>query len=60
MKIITNEMIEVARSNETVMGICHAEYSAAYGKSPPDGWMPSDEEVIRVAERCGIFCYDDI
>ncbi|MCL2186705.1 MAG: hypothetical protein FWB86_12770 [Treponema sp.] len=46
-------LIERARNDETIMGICHAEYLGDYGKQPPENWEPSDEEVLRVAERAG-------
>jgi len=44
-------LIERARKNETIMMLCHHEYLGDYGKQPPENWEPSDEEVLRVAER---------
>jgi hypothetical protein len=35
------------------MQICEAEYLVDYGTGAPAGWEPSDEEILRVAERCG-------
>jgi hypothetical protein len=46
-------LIEKARNNQTIMMICHHEYLGDYGKPPPENWEPSDEEVLRVAERAG-------
>jgi hypothetical protein len=44
-------LIEKARNDQTIMMICHHEYLGDYGKFPPEDWEPSDEEVLRVAER---------
>jgi hypothetical protein len=46
-------LIEKARNDQTIMMICHHEYLGDYGKPPPEDWEPSDEEVLRVAERAG-------
>jgi hypothetical protein len=46
-------LIEKARKDSTIMEICHHEYLGDYGKLPPEDWEPSDEEVLRVAERAG-------
>ena len=43
--------IEKARKDPTIMMLCHHEYLGDYGKPPPENWEPSDEEVLRVAER---------
>jgi hypothetical protein len=46
-------LIEKARNDQTIMMICHHEYVGDYGKLPPEDWEPSDEEILRVAERAG-------
>jgi hypothetical protein len=47
------QIIEKARKDSTIMGICHAEYLGDYGKLPPEDWEPSDKEVLAVVERSG-------
>jgi hypothetical protein len=50
---VYNSLIEKARNDSTIMGICHHEYLGDYGKFPPEDWEPSDEEVLAVIERSG-------
>jgi len=47
-------LIAKAREDQTIMMICHHEYLGDYGEYPPENWEPSDEEVLRVAERAGL------
>ena len=48
------ELIEKAKKDETIMGICHDEYLADYGKPPPVDWTPSDNEIFKVASIAGL------
>jgi hypothetical protein len=49
--LANKSLIEKARNDPTIMEICHHEYLGDYGEPPPENWEPSDEEVLRVAER---------
>ena len=51
--LANKSLIEKARNDPTIMDICHHEYLGDYGEPPPENWEPSDEEVLRVAERAG-------
>jgi len=44
-------LIEKARNDSTIMMLCQHEYLGDYGEPPPENWVPSDEEVLTVAER---------
>jgi len=49
--LANKSLIEKARNDPTIMMLCQHEYLGDYGKHPPENWEPSDEEVLRVAER---------
>jgi hypothetical protein len=48
-------IIDKARKDKTIIEICHAEYTGDYGKLPPEGWEPSDKEVLAVVKRSGFY-----
>lgn len=48
-----NSQIEKARNNPDILDICHHEYLGDHGEYPPEGWVPSDEDIFRVIERIG-------
>jgi len=53
METNSKSLIERARNDQTIMMLCYHEYLGDSGKYPPENWEPSDEEVLRVAERAG-------
>jgi hypothetical protein len=46
-------LIERAKKDQSIMEICRHEYLGDYGKMTPEGWQPSDKEVLAVIERIG-------
>jgi len=51
--LVFKSLVERARNEPAIMEICYHEYLGDYGKLPPDGWEPSDEEVLAVVKRSG-------
>ena len=46
-------LIEKARNNPSIIDICYHEYLGDYGEPPPEGWKPSDDDIIAVIARIG-------
>jgi len=53
MENIKQSLIEKAKKDSKILEICHHEYLGDNGKLPPEGWEPSDEEILAVIGRIG-------
>lgn len=57
--LYNKELIEKARNNEAIMGICYAEYIGDHGKEPPEDWKPTDKNILEIAIRAGLNLNED-